>query len=85
MMSIADVAVRKRHQRHDEILIFITLTILESAKLFSLSNVCISNQRMLCETCAFIANAQALAVGTGLRYVLRVYIAWRTFLKTTFG
>ena len=31
---IADVAVRKRHQRQDEILIIIASTILESAKLF---------------------------------------------------
>ena len=32
--AIADVAVRKRHHRHDENLIFFTHTILESVKLF---------------------------------------------------
>ena len=33
--KIADVAVRKRHQRQDEIMIFFIRNILESAKLFS--------------------------------------------------
>ena len=67
-VSIADVAVRKRHQRHEEILITFTSTILESAKLFFCrQRVCISNKRMLCETRVFIANVQACAVRSGLR------------------
>ena len=36
---IADVAVRKRHQRWDEIFIIFTRTILKSAKLFFVGNV----------------------------------------------
>ena len=67
-MAITDVAVRKRHQRQDEILIIFTRTIPESSKLFfSVGNVRISNKRMLCETCVFVVSARACAVRTGLR------------------
>ena len=44
LVPIADIAVRKRHQRQDND------TILESPKLFSVGYVRISNKRMQCET-----------------------------------
>ena len=78
MTAIADVAVRKRHQRQDEILIFFTRTILESASCFSVGNVRIFNKRMLCETRVFIASAQAYAVRTGLREVSELF--WKQLL-----
>ena len=59
--EIAHVAVRKRHQRQNEIIIFFTRAILESAKLiffqYFITYKRISYKRMLCERRAFIAKA----------------------------
>ena len=74
---ITDVAVRKRYQRLDEILIFFTSTIREITKVVykesSVSNAHIYNKRMLYETHASIASSQAYAARTGLRQVSRAY------------
>ena len=48
----------KRHQRQDEIVIFIPCTILESAKLFFCQYARFLYKRMLCEMCAFIVSPQ---------------------------
>ena len=68
-VSIAHVAVRKRHQQQDEIIVFFTHTILKSAKLFffSASTHAFHTSLMLYGTHALIASAQAYAVQTGLR------------------
>ena len=84
ILTIAGVAVRKCHQRQEENLIFFSCTIRQSAKLF-VCNARIYNKRMLCETHAFVASAQVYAVQTILLKVLRAYIGWKSFLKTTFG
>ena len=65
--TIADVAVRKRHKRQDEIMIFLPALYWNHQSCFSAGNARISCTRMLCETRAFIASAQAYAVRTGLR------------------
>ena len=45
----------------------------------------ISHKRMLCETRAIIARAQAYALRTGLRWMSRAYNTWQSFFfKTTF-
>ena len=62
--SIADVAVRKRHQRQDENLAALYCN---QQNCFSVSNARIYSKRMLCEKHAFVASAQAYAVRTGLR------------------
>ena len=70
--AIAHVTVRKCHHRQNEIIIFFTLIILEAAKLlFFLPTY----KRMLCEKAVFIVSAQVYAVPTGLRYMMRAYIA----------
>ena len=66
--SIAHVAVRKRQQRQDEIIIFFTHTVLESAKFFFFCQYArISYKCMFCEKRAIIVSVQVYAVQTGLR------------------
>ena len=67
--------VRKRHQRLGEISMIFTCTILEIRKMFTrkLCDAHIYNNRMLFETRASIAIAQAYAVRTGLRQASRAY------------
>ena len=74
-MLIADVAVRKLHQQQDKILTFLPALYWNQQSCFSVGSLQISNKRMLCEMCAFIAKAQAYVVRTGLRYVSRANIA----------
>ena len=62
MFSIANVAVRKRHQRQDENLIFLPALYWNQQNCFSASNAHIYNQRKLCETRVSIASEQAYAV-----------------------
>ena len=66
-LRIADVAVRKCHQWHDEIMIFLLALYWNQQNCFSTRNAYISCKRTLCKMCAFIASAQAYAVQTGLR------------------
>ena len=60
------VAVRKRHQRQDDILIFFYphLTGISKVVFLSLTQVFIT-KCMLCEMCALTASAQAYVVQTG--------------------
>ena len=62
-VAIADVAVRKHHQRQDEILMTLYWN---QQSCFSVGNIRISNKRMLREMRLFIASTQACAVRTRL-------------------
>ena len=52
---IADVAVRKRHQRMNKVLDFLPSSAIKDVYKTTLSGVC-CQAYMLCKTCAFITN-----------------------------
>ena len=84
-LLIADVAVRKRRQRQDEITIFFTRTGLESAKLcFYAENAHISCKHMLCEPRAFNASAQHMLCELDSVKCRGRTLHERAFFKTTF-
>ena len=68
---IAGVALGNAIKDRMKSVYFLPALYLIQQSCFSVGNVRISNKRMLCETCVFIASAQAYAVRTGLRKVLR--------------
>ena len=77
--SIADVAVTKRHQRLDEVLIFFARTSGGSAKLLQENSV----RRMLYETHAHIYNKRMLIAEVCIKFGGR--IAWQSFLVNNFA
>ena len=76
--AIAHVAVRKCHQRQDEILIFFTWN---QQSCFSIGRVRISNKRLLCETRIYSKHESVCCAN----WIALSVLHDRAFLKTSLG
>ena len=89
LVVTADATVRICHQRHDEIFIIFTRTILESARVFlSVTHTFITSMYCVKRVHFQQLNAKASAVQTGFGYKCQgcmLYDSVFFFLKTTLG